>query len=101
LSIPEEAVQPIGPRTFVFVAEEEGGATVARREEVTLGLRQTGFVEVRSGLEEGERVITEGIIRVRDGGPVKIEDKSILEPEVANRKKASGASSAAPVSPGR
>lgn len=101
LSIPEEAIQPIGPRTYVFVAEDDGGQIVARRKEVTLGLRQEGFVEVKSGLEEGDRIITEGIIRVRDGGPVKIEDKSILEPEVANRKKASEGSSAAPVSPGR
>ncbi|MGB3624295.1 MAG: efflux RND transporter periplasmic adaptor subunit [Henriciella sp.] len=89
LAIPEEAVQPVGPRTYVFMIDEEDGQPVARRKEVSLGLRREGYVEVKSGLEEGDRVVTEGVIRVRDGGPVKIEDMSMLEPEIAARKKAS------------
>mgnify|MGYP003111720612 FL=1 len=101
LSIPEEAVQPVGPRTFVFVAAEEGGERVARRKEVTLGLRQAGQVEVLSGLVEGEEVITEGVIRVREGGAVSIRDKSMLEPQAVSGKKRSGSSSGSSSSAGR
>lgn len=101
LSIPEEAVQPVGPRTYVFMIDTENGQKIARRTEVELGLRQNGYVEVTAGLDEGDRVITEGIIRVRDGGPVKIEDKSLLEPEIASGKKASGGPAGSPASPGR
>lgn len=92
LSIPEEAVQPVGPRTFVFVAEEQNGERVARRKEVSLGLRQAGHVEVISGLQAGEDVITEGVIRVREGGTVKILDKSVLEPQTVSGQSRSGAS---------
>ncbi len=93
LSVPEEAIQPIGPRTFVFVVETENGQFVARRKEVALGVRQAGHVEVLSGLEAGELVITEGIIRVREGAPVKIQDKAILLPKAVGAK--AGAASAA------
>ena len=34
------------------------------------GVRDAGWVEVREGLTEGERVITDGLIKVRDGSPV-------------------------------
>ena len=97
-AIPEEAVEPVGPKTFVFIAANENGERIARRKEVSLGLRQNGYVEVRAGLEIGDPVITEGIIRVREGAPVVIRDKSILTPANASAR---GGSPAAPVSTGR
>jgi membrane fusion protein (multidrug efflux system) len=81
LAIPEEAVLPVGPKTFVFVAMQEGNEMIARRKEVTLGLRDAGYVEVTAGIEAGDAVITEGIIRVREGSAVTIRDKSMLLPK--------------------
>ena len=97
LSIPEEAVQPIGPRTFVFRVEDG----IARRQEVTLGQRQAGHVEVLSGLTDGDVVITEGVIRVREGGEVVIRDKSMLLPPGSGGMQGGGHASSAPASSGR
>ena len=80
LAIPESAVQPVGPRTFVWRVTPEDGTLKARRIEVELGQRAEGFIEVKSGLDQGDRVITEGIIRVRDGSELKVEDRRLLEP---------------------
>jgi len=80
LAIPEEAVQPVGPKTFVFRVEEAERALSAKRTEVKLGALDNGFIEVLSGLSASDRVITEGVIRVRDGAEIKIENKSLLVP---------------------
>lgn len=80
LAIPEEAIQPIGPKTFVFIVDETGGTPVAKRTEVKLGTLEGGYVEVLSGLEKNTPVITEGVIRVRDGSEVIIRDLSMLLP---------------------
>jgi len=69
LAIPEEAIQPVGPGTYVFVVDAED---VAHRREISIGARYDGLVEVLSGLSEGDRVISEGVIRARDGQPVTI-----------------------------
>ena len=101
LAVPEEAIQPVGPRTFVFVVENEGGQLIARRKEVELGLRQAGYVEVMSGLTAGEDVITEGIIRVREGAAVEIQDQSMLLPKAISGKNRSGGAAGSPASTGR
>jgi len=80
LAIPESAVQPVGPRTFVWRATPENGSLKARRVEVELGQRSDGYIEVRSGLAAGDQVITEGIIRVREGSEIRLEDPSLLDP---------------------
>ncbi|MEM9285649.1 MAG: efflux RND transporter periplasmic adaptor subunit [Pseudomonadota bacterium] len=69
LAIPEEAIQPVGPRTYVFVVDADD---LAHRREIAIGARYKGLVEVLSGLSEGDRVISEGLIRARDGQMVKI-----------------------------
>lgn len=80
LSLPEEAVQPVGPKTFVFKVEKDGETPIAKRIEVKLGALDRGYLEVLSGLTESDQVITEGVIRVRDGAAIKIQDKSMLKP---------------------
>jgi membrane fusion protein (multidrug efflux system) len=93
LSIPEEAVQPVGPKTFVFAVEEVDGVLAAKRKEVKLGALDKGFIEVLSGLNASERVITEGVIRVRDGAEIKIENESLLIP-AARKNETSGSGQA-------
>ncbi|MHA7899995.1 MAG: efflux RND transporter periplasmic adaptor subunit [Henriciella sp.] len=81
LAIPEEAVQPVGPKTFVWRVTPEADSLIARRVEVELGQRAEGYIEVVAGLELGDRVITEGIIRVREGSELRLRDKSMLSPD--------------------
>lgn len=97
LAIPEESVQPIGPDTFVWKVVEEDDKLLARRTEVNLGQRAEGYIEVVSGLDLNDRVITEGIIRVREGSAVRIQDKSLLEPSHTppQTRRGSGGSAAA------
>lgn len=74
LAVPEGAIEPIGSKSFVYAIERGTQGPVARRREVTLGIRTRGTVEIISGLEAGEQVVSEGLIRVRDGAQVKIEE---------------------------
>jgi membrane fusion protein (multidrug efflux system) len=68
LLVPEEALVPREGRQYVYVVED--GKAMER--EVTLGGRAPGLAEVRSGLEAGAVVITEGTQRLRPGAPVQM-----------------------------
>jgi membrane fusion protein (multidrug efflux system) len=65
--IPEEALVPEQDKQFVFVVADG----VATKREVRIGARRPGAVEIASGLEVGERIVVEGTVKVRDGGPVR------------------------------
>lgn len=67
--VPEDALVQKGDKHFVFVVGED---SVARQVDVTVGRRRVGRVEVLSGLEAGQRVVVEGLIRVRDGTDVEV-----------------------------
>ena len=90
LSVPEVALQPRGPETFVWIADASGAQTVARRVKIEPGMRHNGRVEVVSGLTAGQMVITEGALRVREGAPVVILDEKMLQPGPAARSGAVG-----------
>lgn len=66
LAIPSSAVLVRGGKNVVFV--ESGNK--ARMQEVTLGLKNDGFVEILSGLSANDAVIVEGHTFVRDGGDI-------------------------------
>jgi multidrug efflux system membrane fusion protein len=55
--------------TFVFIAEpaENSGEAIARKRKVSLGELSQRGVEVVSGLQPGDHVITAGITVIRDG----------------------------------
>jgi membrane fusion protein, multidrug efflux system len=91
LAIPEGAIQPLGPDNFVLVVASEGGKTIARQRKVRLGIRQDGSVEVMEGLVEGDRIITEGAIRVREGSEVLVRDRSAVLPGASGSSGASNA----------
>jgi membrane fusion protein (multidrug efflux system) len=71
LLIPEEALVPQGEQQFVLLVDPANGNRVARRE-VHIGGRRPGEVEVLSGLQPGEKVITHGTLKVRPGQQVVI-----------------------------
>ena len=72
LLIPEEALVPREGRQYVFLVED--GKAIER--EVTLGGRAPGLAEVRTGLQAGAVVITEGTQRVRSGSAVQVAPSS-------------------------
>ncbi len=72
LVIPEEALIPLGRETYVFVVDRSADPTIAEKRKVKTGSRRQGDVEILSGLDPGESVITQGTLRARAGQPVKI-----------------------------
>ena len=63
----------LGEKQFVFTAKSDGRVT---RREVTLGSRRGGKVEVVSGINEGETVVTEGVAKLVDGMTVNFVNPS-------------------------
>jgi membrane fusion protein (multidrug efflux system) len=68
ISIPESALWPQGTENFVFKVVE--GAVALTK--VELGTRQPGSVEIVSGLSDGDMIVTDGQIKLRDGAPVMV-----------------------------
>ena len=72
--IPTTAVTTIGGQNFVFMAENQTvngkQQTIARQVPVTLGEIQGQNYQVLKGLKAGDRVITSGTVRLREGTPV-------------------------------
>jgi membrane fusion protein (multidrug efflux system) len=104
LMVPEAALIPEGDRQYLYRLV---GGTV-ERVEVGIGARRPGIVEITRGLEEGDRVVVEGAVRLRPGVEVRIqreidartliaeEDRQALrlptdaEPAVAGEGRSSG-----------
>ncbi len=70
ITISPEAISTDQDRKFVYVVEPDN--TVAYRQ-VTLGAEINGMRIVTSGLNEGDLVIVNGIMKVRPGMPVAPE----------------------------
>jgi membrane fusion protein (multidrug efflux system) len=68
LILPEASLVPVEDKHFVFVVND---AQVTRKQ-VKIGLRKPGKVQIISGLNEGELVVIEGALKLRDGSKVKI-----------------------------
>jgi membrane fusion protein (multidrug efflux system) len=66
--IPESALMSVGERTSVYVIDAEGKA---QPRPVKVGLRMANAIEITDGLQAGEKVIAEGVQKVRPGGAVK------------------------------
>lgn len=69
LCVPASAVIPKGNRTIVFTVDEENRA---REREVKVGIENSKYVEIVSGIKEGEVVITKGNTLVTDGTLVRV-----------------------------
>jgi membrane fusion protein, multidrug efflux system len=65
--VPNSAVQRGAPGAFVWLIKDD--QTVTARP-VTLGVSSNDRVAIEQGLEKGERVVTDGADRLREGAPV-------------------------------
>jgi membrane fusion protein, multidrug efflux system len=95
VSIPALALSRRGDEAFVFVIAQGERAMMAQERIVTIGKRMPDRLEVLSGLEPGERVVSKGVHRVRAGMPVTIEGEA---PAIASPKAPGAARGAAPAS---
>jgi membrane fusion protein (multidrug efflux system) len=73
VTIPDTAVSyaPYGDSVFL-IEERDGGLSVSRRQ-IETGRRRDGRIAVLSGLDEGERVVSAGHNKLRNGQAVSID----------------------------
>jgi membrane fusion protein (multidrug efflux system) len=72
IAVPEAAVQYEGDGAFVYrIATGERGTT-AQRVVVETGAVEGGFVEILSGLSNGDRVVGSGLNRIQPNAPVRV-----------------------------
>lgn len=77
--VPELAVSAVGDRQFVY---RVGADKLARQVVVLTGARRDGMVEIVDGLAAGDRVVTDGLVRMRDG--IKVDVITPEQPAAAN-----------------
>jgi len=66
VQVPYKAVSEQMGEFFVFVSQD----TIARQHKVKLGPRIGTDVVIMSGINAGDKVITDGFQRLRDGGKI-------------------------------
>jgi membrane fusion protein (multidrug efflux system) len=68
LSIPERSLVPVGTKAYVFTIESDK----AKRTEVKIGRRKPGYIEILSGLKEGQSIIVDGLVGLQEGTTVRV-----------------------------
>ncbi|PJK31374.1 efflux RND transporter periplasmic adaptor subunit [Minwuia thermotolerans] len=69
--VPHKAVERRGFESFVFRAEETDAGLKARRTLVKTGVLTGRRIEIREGLDEGDRVVAEGLQKIEDGAAIR------------------------------
>ena len=68
LGIPDTSMMLEGRKTYVYKVSKDN---IANKTEIEIGIRDNGFIEVISGLNEGETIVAEGLKKVRPRGKIK------------------------------
>lgn len=84
-AISEEAITSQREQKFVRVlaaVDADGFAEVTERE-VKIGARRPGYVEITTGLKEGDKIVVDGVIKAAPGSKVKIGSEKNIDATVA------------------
>ena len=73
LSVPDTSVMYEGSKKFIYKIVENN---MIKKIEIETGIRNKGNLEVLSGANEGDKVVAEGLTKVRPGMKVKLITKS-------------------------
>jgi len=73
LTIPINTLQTDEKGKYVMVASTEGGKRVAHKKQVTIGQSYADKVEVTSGLQQGDQLVTDGFQGLYEGQPITIQ----------------------------
>jgi len=68
LGIPDTSIILEGDKTYVYKVSEKN---IVNKTEIKIGIRNNGYVEVLSGLNDGEIIVAEGLKKVRPRGKIK------------------------------
>ena len=85
LGIPDTSVILEGNKVYIYKVDKDN---VTKRVEVKVGNRNKGYLEVETGLNEGDIVVAEGLKKVRPNGKIKpIKDGEKKVSLVGEKKK--------------
>jgi len=70
ITIPVNTLQNDDKGKYVMVAEKEGDRMVARKKPVTIGQMYEDKIEIKSGVKEGDSIVTDGFQGLYDGQPI-------------------------------
>ena len=68
LGIPDTSIMLEGDKIYVYKVSKKN---ITSKTEIKIGIRDGGYVEVLSGLIEGENIVAEGLKKVRPRGKIK------------------------------
>jgi membrane fusion protein (multidrug efflux system) len=68
LAIPDTSMMIEGSKTYVYKVSKDN---ITNKTEIEIGIRSGGFIEIISGLNEGETIVAEGLKKVRPRGKIK------------------------------
>ena len=68
LSVPDTSIMYEGSKKFIYKIIENN---MIKKAEIETGVRNVGNLEVLSGLNEGDKIIAEGLTKVRSGMKIK------------------------------
>jgi membrane fusion protein (multidrug efflux system) len=74
LTLPRSAISFFPYGNSVFVIEADGEDLIVERRQVTTGRIRAGRVEIVAGLEPGQRVVSAGQLKLRNGQRVRINN---------------------------
>ncbi|MBV8031384.1 MAG: efflux RND transporter periplasmic adaptor subunit, partial [Betaproteobacteria bacterium] len=92
-AVPSAAVQRGAQGMYVYVAKDDNTVTVRQ---VKVGPVDAGLTEIDGGLQPGERVVTDGVDRLREGAKIETAQRPNLDApppgggKKGSRKKGSG-----------
>ena len=78
LQVPELALQQVGQQSFVF---RVGAGDKVDQVPVRIGSRRPGWVEIVEGVKAGDRIVVEGIVKLKPGA--KVIDAASLQGKAA------------------
>jgi len=88
VTVPVRAVQRGAPGNYVYLVADDDTVAV---HPVTLGAQDGDFLAVTAGLSPGDRVVTDGADRLRDGAKVSIPDTKSTQPAAGEGRRPGGA----------
>ena len=68
LGIPDTSIMLEGDKIYVYKVSKKN---IANKTEIKVGIRNAGYIEVLSGLIEGENIVAEGLKKVRPRSKIK------------------------------
>jgi membrane fusion protein (multidrug efflux system) len=76
-AVPELGVVGQGDQRFVFLL---GSDNKVKRVPVRTGMRDRGMIEIVDGVKPGQKIVSEGVVKVSDGMEVRLAGASNIKP---------------------